>query len=276
MTRIFLLNHTPNRRSSVFVLVSFAWLACAQIVGIERLPVDSTPVADSAQPDASDVGTIFDAVVKDAIADTGLGFCAANPGHSVCDDFDGRLALGPPWTGDPKVEISSERAESAPNALRVLLSVDGGNYVNSQRPLTSGIGADYTLSFSLYIDPLNTEKGAFSIGSVYMKGMDLGFSYYGQTSVLRITETIKTIDGGIPDGGEPSYYYDLSTIVPKAIWTRVELHINKGRLTASVNNNSGLDVALHSVYSGTPTVSFGIYSLKDQRVFYDNLLFDAR
>ena len=235
---------------------------------------------------ASDASSDATANSDGAIASDGgeagpIPFCQANPGHTVCLDFDESTAL-PPYDNshfDPtKFFIDGTTSVSAPQSLFAKMTA-GDSHEEFDRNLPSTLGKlvwKFDIKFSSsdltagQIAPLSTNVpvvDGLSDHSFYMQTYDNGFF---------ISESASPADGGATR--YPST--KLASPVPLDTWMHVELTVDgaTGNMKMSFNGTALPDGQAQAGFpSGTAVLAVGGYAESlpaDAVVHIDNLIVD--
>jgi len=211
----------------------------------------------------ADTGTI-DGATTDA------GFCASNLGHTLCDDFDNRDDATLGWMtsrgGRGFVDTDSVRTRSAPHAF--LAGTSAGPQIISYASIYRSVGTSnrLRLSFDVFVTPPPGSVGD-SFASIQFAGevyLDIIWLTGGG---FLITER----------GGATRPEHPASKDIPASTWIRLQVETTPGRIIASVDGVTALDVATMRTYSGAAEVHLGMYSEDAFAIAfdYDNVLVDT-
>jgi hypothetical protein len=262
-------------RLRLATLTAVALCACSLLVNVDSneraKDAGSLMLMDSRAPfeDASDGRSPI--VLQDAGDAAATGFCAANPGHTVCDDFDDRTDLGSNWAKDvsdaSSVAISGTRFKSAPHGFRAEIGVtmNAPAYI-IRRPVN---GNSYKVSFDMYIDEATAASG-FSFGSLSVDRSSFDFLWYAGRGG-EIAESVTAADGGV--NTLPAYRFGQP--IPLNRWTRIEVELTPSALRASVDGVTVVSNMQPRMPAGQPVVYIGLYASAPQILFFDNVLIDS-
>jgi hypothetical protein len=272
------------------LVVAGSLAACSLFVSTDGLSSGgddaASPTSDSSIDAPSDhpVSPVVDAGA-DANGDaTTTPFCAANPGHSLCFDFDESTAIPPVDNEgfDPgKIFVDNALSFSAPQSLAVIYASGMATNETIERDLqpTSGV-----LSFEVELrytasDLTRGQTIALSVDVPHAtNGLSQHF-FYIQTynNELDVAETVTPDDGGASDFPGVT----LLTSVPADEWLHINVSIDGTTRVQkiSLNGTSLADLQVEVGFpSGVAHFSVGGYA-SDQlpvqtTLHIDNLIVD--
>jgi hypothetical protein len=207
--------------------------------------------------------------------DSSIAFCAANPGHTFCDDFDDRTDIvSAGWSkssgGRGVVRADVGLSRSAPRSLRSETAV--GATVISYASLERDIGTTnrVRLSFDLYITSPGADVGDSFVTIRFPNGyLDClwftagGFWISERTSNPTIDHKAVTPTPALPSGK----------------WMRLQLESTPGRIFASVDGVTLIDATTTQtqIFQGAAGITLGLYSEDTYAIGfnYDNVLVDT-
>ncbi len=250
---------------------------CALLfVSTDGLSGGADAVVDAAGSDAF-VSDAFesDALVSDAGTDSSSttdgatgGFCASNPGHLFCDDFDDREDPSVGWQTDQGGrcvgDVDLVHFKSAPHSVRA--DTPTGPEIVSYAHITRSFGETTKLrvSFDIYVTPPSGSVGD-SLGTVnFPQGyFDMGWYTSGD---FRLTERTNS----------PNVDHISTVTLPSGKWVRVLIQVTPGHVLASFDGVVGIDAATAS-FSGNAGISLGLFSEDTFSIAanYDNILVDT-
>jgi hypothetical protein len=188
------------------------------------------------------------------VEDSSLGFCAANPGHTFCDDFDDRADVTKGWATDLQgrgvVRGETSRLRSAPRSF-VSETPAGGTKMVSVAALRRVIAASadrVRFSFDVYVTPPGGNVGD-SFATIHFNNLYLDFLWF-ETGAFWVTER----------NGGPNIDHVGTKPIPPGTWVRVQVESTPGRIVATVNGVTTIDTPTSRTYSGQALVSLGLYS----------------
>jgi hypothetical protein len=188
------------------------------------------------------------------VEDSSVGFCAANPGHTLCDDFDNRTDVTSGWAaglqGRGVVRAETTRVRSAPRSF-VAETAAGTKMVSiaSMGRVVAASADRIRYSFDVYISPPSSSFGDSFATVRFGSTLYLDFLWF-DTGVFWVTER----------NGGPNIDHVGTKPLPPNTWVRVQLETTPGRIVASVNGVVTIDATTTRNYSGQTLVSLGLYS----------------
>jgi hypothetical protein len=187
------------------------------------------------------------------IEDSSLGFCAANPGHTFCDDFDDRTDVTAGWSTDllgrGAIRAETSRVRSAPRAY--VAETPTGTKKVSVASMGRVIAANadrIRYSFDVYVTPPGGNAGD-SFATVHFANLYFDFLWF-ETGAFWVTER----------NGGPNLDHVGTKPIPPGTWARIQLEITPGRIVATVNGVTSIDATTTRTYAGQTLISLGLYS----------------
>jgi hypothetical protein len=241
------------------------------------LDAASTPGADGAEDGAlpGEGGPQADVSVGPIDAaidgDGSLGFCAANPGHTFCDDFDQGTDLLSKWSnsdvkGRGVIQSDATLARSAPRSFKS--STPAGASVVSVANLDRELGMTDRIRLSF---DFNATQPTASVGDSvatlrFAAGyFDLVWFDNGKFGLTERADPMPPIDHFSPQ------------FLTDGAWARLQIEVTPGRLVVKVDGVSVIDAVTTRPYSGAAGITIGLYSQDTQAItfHYDNVLIDT-
>ncbi|MDB5218236.1 MAG: hypothetical protein JWO86_6163 [Myxococcaceae bacterium] len=217
----------------------------------------------------SDEGSV-DAADADG-GDTSIGFCAANPGHRFCDDFDDRTNVATKWTST---------------------DLSGRGIIVSDTALSRSAPRSFSSSTMTGASVVSTASVAFELGN--FDKVRLSFDFHAATPTGTVGDSIATVhftagyfdlvwfdNGrfGVTERADPMPPIDhfSPTFMPLDTWVHMVIEVTPGQLVVKLDGTIVVDVATTRAYSGGAGFTLGLYSEDTRGVtfHYDNVLADT-
>jgi hypothetical protein len=217
----------------------------------------------------SDEGSV-DAADPDG-GDTSVGFCAANPGHRFCDDFDDRTNVATKWTstdlsGRGTMLSDTALSRSAPRSFSSATMTGASVISTGSLALELGNFDKVRLSFDFHAATPSGSVGD-SIATVHFSAgyFDLVWSETGRFGITERADPMPPIQHTSP------------TFMPLNTWVHMVIEVTPGQLVMKLDDTTVIDVATTRSYSGGAGFTLGLYSQDTQAVtfHYDNVLADT-
>lgn len=196
-------------------------------------------------------------------------FCTANPGHTLCSDFDDDGDLAPGWTtnvsGRGMIRADTTHTRSPPNSFLARTTAGAAGVSTAQIGRTVGVTNRMRFSFDVYVTPPAGPVGD-SIATVKFSGGYLDVLWF-ETGTVWITE--RGVAGPNIDHVSPQK-------IPANTWVRVQLEVVPGKITMKLDGVTVIDDTTARTYDGTAGVGLGIYSNDALAIdlHYDDVLAD--
>jgi hypothetical protein len=251
-------------------------LALAAVLAISGLPLASCWSQTS-------TAGIFGAGTADATDSTGpadggsgsesggAGFCASNPGHTLCDDFDDRENAAAGWTsiasGRGALSTDRARVRSAPRSLLAQVSPGPTSVNAAQVKRVVGGSSRIRVSFEVFI-AAPTDAVGDSIASVEFSSGYLDLVWF-TGGTLRLAEQTAA--------GAPAQQHTATAPLLPSQWVRVTMEVTPGRVRIVLGGASVVDEATTSTFEGPATLALGLFSDDGFGISanYDDLLVDT-
>jgi hypothetical protein len=221
-----------------------------------------------------DSGEIIIGPDGEVLTDAAMGFCASNPGHTFCDDFDDRVDIASNgWMqsmgGRGVAGADVALASSMPRSLRT--ATPAGGKVISFASMFRTIGP--TTRIRVSVDVYVTAPSA-SVGDTFVNVRFPNNAYFDilwfETGAVWITERTN---------GDPNTDHKAAAgALPSGKWVRFLFESTPGRIFASFDGVPAIDITTsRTQFQGTAMVSLGLYSDDAASIAfnYDNLLVDT-
>lgn len=224
----------------------------------------------SAPPIDADLDRNLVAVDGASGDDASKEFCASNPGHTFCDDFDDRADVTATWTkergGRGELATDTTRSRSAPQSF--LASTAAGAQTISYAFITRDVGPTNRVrfAFDVFVTKPPGDVGD-SFGSInFPNGMYLDLLWF-TSGAFSIMER----------GGGENIDLAATRMFPAGQWVRVQVESTPGRILATLDGVTAIDRVTTRIYSGAATVSVGLYSEDAYAIGfnYDNVVVDT-
>lgn len=236
----------------------------------------SNPTASGEGGDATGAGGDGGRPTESGVAEAGAGdadapFCASNPGHAFCDDFDDRVDPRTKWgstnlQGRGSVSSDATLSRSAPRSY--VAQTPAGASVVSVANLDQQLGVSDRLrvAFDVQVTAPSGDVGD-SLGTLHFAGGYIDILWF-TTGVLRITER---------SPGKPSLDHDATAPLAAGAWRRLQVDCTPGHIVVLLDDVSVIDAQTTRSYTGASGFSLGLYSEDAESIafHYDNVLADT-
>lgn len=225
-------------------------------------------LAGDGGPPADGAPVIGDAAID---GEGSVGFCAANPGHTFCDDFDEGTDVASRWsgtsvTGRGVIESDPTLARSAPRSFKS--STPAGTSMVSTASLDRELGTTdrIRLSFDYNATQPSTSVGDSVATLRFAAGyFDLVWFDNGKFGLTERADPMPPIDHFSPQ------------FLVNGAWARLQIEVTPARLVVKLDGVTVIDAVTTRPYSGAAGITIGLYSVDARAVafYFDNVLIDT-
>jgi hypothetical protein len=237
--------------------------------GAAEAPGDSG-VSGEAASEASTLDAATDVATATDSSDGAVpAFCASNPGHTFCDDFDDREDVTVGWQTDQGGRCTGSADvtfwKSPPRSARA--DIPAGDAIASYAHIGRSFGTTTMLrvSFDIFVTPPSGDVGD-SLGTVSFPQGYFDIVWYTSGSFVLTERT-----------SNPNVDHAASVKLPSGKWARLEIETTPGHLRAKVDGVVAIDTSTTGTFSGVPALYLGLFAedTKSIAANYDNVLVDT-